>query len=94
MEIINSNITDKFYLTHNIRVVKSKLFNSTNKYVIVLDNEIICLTSSIKRVHKILAYIQGYDTKISDDKIKKEIDRILKNIVRYKNDSIKRIDKS
>ena len=78
MEIINNNITDKFNLTHNVRVVKSKLFNSTNKYVIVLDNEIVCLTSGIKRAHKILAYMQGYDTEMTDGKIKKEIDKALK----------------
>lgn len=80
MEVLNSYIKDKNDISHNFRVVKSKLFNSTNKYVIVIDNEIVCLTSSIKRAHKILAYAQGFEVELSDGKIKSKIDKILEGM--------------
>jgi len=53
-----------------------KQYNSTCKTVVCVDNKPICIVSGNgKTLSNIISYIQGYDVRISDGRIKKIIDK-------------------
>lgn len=66
-EVIKMQITTK----------RIKQYNSTNKTVIMVDKEPICLVDGCgKTVSNIVAYLNGYDVSISDGKIKRILDKV------------------
>lgn len=62
-----------------------KQYNSTSKTVVCIDGKPICIVQGCgKTLSNIISYIQGYDVKIIDGKIKKIIDK-------YKSESEEKI---
>lgn len=61
----------------NIRVVRVKQYNSTYKNVVMANNEPICIIRGKETTSKIISYLEGYNVKINDGKIKKKLDKIL-----------------
>lgn len=60
-----------------ITTKRVKQYNSTTKTILLVDNEPICIVSGCgKTVSNIIAYLNGYDVKIADGKIKKILDKI------------------
>lgn len=59
-----------------IEVVKLKEYNSTYKRVLIVDYVPVALFKSDNKVSDAISYLQGYDVKISDGKIKKILDEI------------------
>jgi len=59
-----------------IDTYRVKQYNSTSKTVVCIDGKPICIVKGCgKTLSNIISYIQGYDVKISDEKIKKIIDK-------------------
>ena len=57
--------------THRI-----KQYNSTCKTVVCVDDKPICIVAGVgKTLSNVIAYLNGYDTDIADDKIKKALDK-------------------
>ncbi len=62
----------------NIEIHKVKQFCSINKNIVCVDNKPICICGS-KTSSLVSSYLQGYDVKINDGKIKKVLDKIIKD---------------
>lgn len=63
-----------------ITTKRVKQYNSTNKTVIMVDNDPICIVDGCgKTVSNIMAYLNGYDVPIADGKIKRLLDKIKEN---------------
>lgn len=59
-----------------IDTYRVKQYNSTSKTVVCIDGKPICIVQGCgKTLSNIISYIQGYDVKIIDGKIKKVIDK-------------------
>lgn len=59
-----------------IDTYRVKQYNSTSKTVVCIDGKPICIVQGCgKTLSNIISYIQGYDVKIADGKIKKIIDK-------------------
>lgn len=63
-----------------IKTYKVKQYNSTNKTVVMIDDEPVCIVKGKKTLSNILAYIQGYEVEIKDGKVKKSIDKAIKGV--------------
>lgn len=62
-----------------IDTYRVKQYNSTSKTVVCIDGNPVCIVSGCgKTLSNIVAYIQGYDVKINDEKIKRVIDKYKK----------------
>lgn len=59
-----------------VKVVKVKQYNSTYKHILVVDDEPICVTESANRASDLIAYLGGADVKVSDGKIRRELDKV------------------
>ena len=55
---------------------KVKQYNSTKKFVVMVDGFPICIVKGEKKLSDIVVYLQGYDAEIKDGKIKKILDKI------------------
>lgn len=60
----------------NITQTRVKQYNSTYKTVISVDGVPVCITRSNKRASDIMSYLSGYEVKINDGKLKKQLDKI------------------
>ncbi|WP_288681576.1 hypothetical protein [uncultured Eubacterium sp.] len=60
-----------------IKQTRVKQYNSTYKTVISVDGKPVCITQSNKRASEIVSYLSGYDVKISDGKLKKQLNKIM-----------------
>lgn len=59
----------------NITTYRIKQYNSTYKTVVCVDDKPICTVASVgKTLANIIAYLNGYDVDIADNKIKKALD--------------------
>lgn len=59
-----------------IDTYRVKQYNSTPKTVVCLDGTPICIVQGCgKTLSNIIAYIQGYDVKINDGKVKRLIEK-------------------
>ena len=63
-----------------VKTYKVKQYNSTNKTVVMIDDEPVCIVKGKKTLSNILAYIQGYEVEIKDGKVKKSIDKAIKGV--------------
>lgn len=63
-----------------IRVARAKQYNSSWKYILMIDGNPICVTKGRERMNTIMQYLSGADIKIKDGKIKRELDRFRGNI--------------
>lgn len=61
-----------------ITQLKVKQYNSTYKHIVIVNGKPVCITDSYNRAGIIIAYLYGYDVKINDGKIKKMLDKIIK----------------
>lgn len=59
-----------------VKVVKVKQYNSTYKHILVVDDKPICVTESANRASDLIAYLGGADVKVSDGKIRRELDKV------------------
>lgn len=59
-----------------IKTKKLKQYNSTYKYLLLVDNEPICLFKSENQINEALQYLHGNIAKISDGKIRKLLDKV------------------
>lgn len=60
-----------------ITTKRIKQYNSTNKTIIMVNKEPICIVDGVgKTVSNIIAYLNGYDVPIADGKIKKILDSV------------------
>ena len=59
-----------------VKTKKLKQYNSTYKYLLLVDNEPICLFKSQNQINEALQYLHGCPAKISDGKIKKVLDKV------------------
>lgn len=59
----------------DIKVIKVKQYNSTYKYILMVDGVSVCITSSKKRASECIQYLSGYNADINDGKIKKILDK-------------------
>ena len=60
----------------NITTYRVKQYNSTYKTVVCVDDKPICIVAGVgKTLSNVIAYLNGYDVPIADDKIKKALDR-------------------
>ena len=55
---------------------KVKQYNSTKKFVIMVDGEPVCICKREKTAADIISYLEGYNVEIKDGKIKKILDKI------------------
>ena len=61
-----------------INTYRVKQYNSTFKTVVCIDGKPICIVQGCgKTVSNIVSYIQGYDVKINDGRIKKILDEYI-----------------
>lgn len=58
-----------------VRVVRVKQYNSTYKHILMVNDEPICVTESANRASDLIAYLGGADVKVSDGKIRRELDK-------------------
>ena len=58
-----------------IDMYRVKQYNSTSKTVVCIDGKPICLVQGRKTLSNIISYLQGYDVKIFDGRIKKILDK-------------------
>lgn len=66
----------------NVKTFRVKQYNSTSKTVIMADDEPVCIVAGCgKTVSNIVAYLSGYDVQISDERIKRKCDKILRKAV-------------
>lgn len=62
----------------DIKTYRIKQYNSTYKTVITVNGEPVCIVQGTgKTVSNIIAYLNGYDVEISDNKIKKKLDKVI-----------------
>ena len=59
-----------------IKTKKLKQYNSTYKYLLLVDNEPICLFKSQNQINEALQYLHGNNAKISDGTIRKVLDKV------------------
>ena len=59
-----------------IKTKKLKQYNSTFKYLLLVDNEPICLFKSQNQITEALQYLYGCPAKISDGTIRKLLEKI------------------
>lgn len=60
----------------SINIKKLKCYNSTNKYLLSVDGEAICLFDSVRRLQVAVRYLGGAEVDIKDGKIKRLLDRL------------------
>ena len=59
----------------NITTHRIKQCDSTYKTVVSVDGKPICTVAGVgKKVSNVIAYLNGYDVDIADEKIKKALD--------------------
>ncbi len=64
-----------------ITTKRIKQYNSTNKTVIMVDGEPICIVDGVgKTVSNIMAYLNGYDGPIADGKIRRILDKVKEDV--------------
>lgn len=61
-----------------IETYKVKQYNSTYKYILMVDGKPILIAKSQNRLSQCIAYIENKDIDIKDGKIKKILDTIKK----------------
>lgn len=69
----------------DIKVEKVKQYNSTYKNILMVDGMPICIVAGDKKTSECIQYFSGYNTDISDGKIKKILDKYRKasvNVIR------------
>lgn len=59
----------------DIKIVKVKQYNSTNKHILMIDGEPVCIATGSKRINECVKYIYGYEADINDGKIRKILDK-------------------
>lgn len=60
----------------NVTTHRIKQYNSTYKTVVCVDGKPVCIVAGVgKTLSNVIAYLNGYDVPIADDKIKKALDR-------------------
>lgn len=62
----------------NITTKRVKQYNSTTKTVIMVNGDPVCIVQGCgKTVSNIIAYLNGYDMPISDNAVKKALDKVI-----------------
>lgn len=62
----------------NITTKRVKQYNSTTKTVIMVNGDPVCIVRGCgKTVSNIIAYLNGYDVLISDNAVKKALDKVI-----------------
>lgn len=59
----------------DIKIVKVRQYNSTNKHLLMIDEEPVCIATGINRINECVQYIYGHDADINDGKIRKILDK-------------------
>lgn len=59
-----------------VKTKNLKQYNSTYKYLLLVDNEPICLFKSQNQIAEALKYLYGCPAKISDGTIRKLLDKV------------------
>lgn len=59
-----------------IKTKRLKQYNSTFKYLLLVNNEPICLFKSQNQITEALQYLYGCPAKISDGTIRKLLDKV------------------
>lgn len=59
----------------DIKIVKVRQYNSTNKHVLMIDGEPVCIAAGSNRINECVQYIYGCDADINDGKIRKILDK-------------------
>lgn len=73
---IHNNLFGKWGKEMRIDTYRVKQYNSTSKTVVCIDGIPICIVQGCgKTLSNIISYIQGYDVKINDGRIKKLLDK-------------------
>lgn len=62
----------------NIETHKVKQYNSTYKYVLIVDGKPVLITRGKNRMCRCIAYLTDKSVELKDGKIKKILDEILK----------------
>ena len=63
-----------------IATYRVKQYNSTPKTVVMVNDKPVCIVSGCgKTVSNILAYLNGYDVPIADEKVKRALDEVRNN---------------
>lgn len=59
----------------DIKIVKVRQYNSTNKHVLMIDGEPVCIAAGSNRINECVQYIYGCDADINDGKIRKILNK-------------------
>ena len=59
----------------DIKVSKIKQYNSTYKYVLLVDGNPVCITRSGNRMSECVQYLNGYNADINDGTVRKVLDK-------------------
>ena len=59
----------------NIKVLRAKQYNSTYKYILLINGEAVVIAKSETTVNKCIAYLSDNSVELSDGKVKKQLDK-------------------
>lgn len=71
-----------------ITIEKVKQYNSTKKYVVIVDSVSVVVCNSEEDASKIISYLDGYNVDIHDNSVLKILDDIKENGVKHNNNDI------
>lgn len=74
----------------DIKVLKVKQYNSTYKYILMIEGRPVCITQGEKRVSECIQYLNGYNADINDGKIKKILDKYRLHLVNKDTEQMKK----
>lgn len=59
----------------DIKTIKVKQYNSTYKYILMIDGEPACIADGSARINECMQYVYGCNADINDGKIRKILDK-------------------